>query len=412
MRRMNQPRDPAVAQLASMARASISRRHLLGGAGASLAALGLAACAPPEPPAGGKPELKLPKDLSATEKTVAWANWTAYLDVNEETNKHDSLEAFIAETGILATYSEDIDDNDSYVSKIRPQLQATPPQDIKRDIITLTDWMANRMIRDQLVQPLELIHIPNAGRLLEPLKDVSFDPGRQYSLTWQSGFAGIGYDKSKVGRELKSLKDLWADDLKGRITVLSEFRDTVGLIMLSQGVDISGTFTKEQVAAGMDEVTKRVADGNIRRIKGNAYMEDLKSGNAIAGIVWSGDISILRAETENDNWEFVIPDSGGTLWSDNMMIPMTSTHRRNAHKLMDFYYRPDIAAQVAAYVNYICPVTGAQEEMKKIDPELADSPLIFPTAQWIAEHNVKGFRALGAAEDEEYSRMWAKVVGN
>ena len=150
--------------------------------------------------------------------------------------------------------------------------------------------------------------------MLEPLKDVSFDPGRQYSLTWQSGFAGIGYDKSKVGRELKSLKDLWADDLKGRITVLSEFRDTVGLIMLSQGVDISGTFTKEQVAAGMDEVTKRVADGNIRRIKGNAYMEDLKSGNAIAGIVWSGDISILRAETENDNWEFVIPDSGGTLW--------------------------------------------------------------------------------------------------
>jgi len=202
------------------------------------------------------------------------------------------------------------------------------------------------------------------------------------------------------------------EDLKGKITVLSEFRDTVGLIMLSQGVDISGTFTKDQVAAGMDEVTKRVADGNIRRIKGNAYMEDLKSGNAIAGIVWSGDISILRAETENDNWEFVVPDSGGTLWSDNMMIPITSTHRRNAMKLMDFYYRPDIAAQVAAYVNYICPVTGAQEEMQKIDPELAESPLIFPTSQWITERNVKGFRALSAAEDEEYSKMWAKVVGN
>ncbi len=412
MSRFDRQPDPAVRQLAELARASVSRRRFLGGAGAGLAALGLAACAPPEPPAGGKPEIKLPKDVSATDKTLAWANWTAYLDVNDETTKHDTLEAFIAETGIAASYSEDIDDNDSYVSKIRPQLQATPPQDIKKDIITLTDWMANRMIRDQLVQPLELIHIPNAGRLLEPLKDVSFDPGRQYSLTWQSGFAGIGYDKSKVGRELKSLKDLWADDLKGKITVLSEFRDTVGLIMLSQGVDISGAFTKDQVAAGMDEVTKRVAGGNIRRIKGNAYMEDLKSGNAIAGIVWSGDISILRAETKNDNWEFVVPDSGGTLWSDNLMIPITSTHRRNAHKLMDFYYRPDVAAKVAAYVNYICPVTGAQEEMKKIDPELADSPLIFPTAQWITEHNVKGFRALSAAEDEEYSKMWAKVVGN
>ena len=400
---------------------------MLAGAGLGLAGAGLAACAPPLPPftapaptASGTatgapvaaPTPTLPTDRSATDKKVAWANWTAYLDYDEKTKKYPTLEAFIKETGIQASYSEDVDDNDSYVSKIKPQLQASPRQDINRDIFTLTDWMANRVIRDGLVQPLDLIRMPHVANLRESLKDVSFDPGRRYSLTWQSGFAGIGYDKSKVGRELKSLSDLWAPDLKGKVTVLSEMRDTVGLIMQQQGVDISGKFTKDQVANAMAEVTKRIADGNIRRVKGNAYMEDLKSGNAIAGIVWSGDLFVLRAETENENWEFVIPDSGGTLWSDNMMIPITSTHRRNAMALMDYYYRPEVAAKVAAYVNYVCPVEGAQEVLKKEDPELADSPFIFPTEQWIKEHKIQGFRALDPQEDADYSAMWAKVVGN
>ncbi len=425
MSRRQPPEDPAVRALVRAARASVNRRRFLAGAGLGLAGAGLAACAPPLPPAvqnpvasggtasaGPTPTPTLPVDVSATDKKVAWASWTAYLDYDEETKKYPTLEAFIKETGIQATYSEDIEDNDAYVAKIRPQLQATPKQDINRDIFTLTDWMANRVIRDGMVQPLDLIRMPHVGGLRDSLKDVSFDPGRKYSLTWQSGFAGIGYDKSKVGRELKSLADLWAPDLKGRVVALSEFRDTVGLIMQQQGVDISGKFTKDQVTTAMDEVSKRVADGNIRRIKGNSYLEDLKSGNAIAGIVWSGDLFILRNETKNDNWEFVIPDSGGTLWSDNMMIPITSTHQRNAMALMDYYYRPEVAAQVAAFVNYVSPVPAAQAELAKTDATLAQSPFIFPTEQWIKDHKIQGFRALDPQEDAEYSGLWAKVVGN
>jgi spermidine/putrescine transport system substrate-binding protein len=376
--------------------------------GASAAAL--AACAPPKPPSGGLAKLKLPTDVSAQEKIVRWANWTAYLDYDDITQKYPSLESFIKKTGIQATYSEDIDDNDSYVSKVRPQLEAG--QDIEKDIITLTDWMANRLIRDQLIQPLELIQMPNAGNLLPALREVSFDPGRNYSLTWQSGFAGIGYDKAKVGRELKSLDDLFSPDLKGKITVLSEMRDTLGLIMAWQGVDIAGNWGKPEFDKAIAKVDELLTNGFIRRVKGNAYMNDLKSGNAIAGIVWSGDLFILRAETENDNWEFTIPESGGTLWSDNMMVPITSTHRRNAEALMNYYYEPAVAAEVAAYVNYVCPVIGAQQEMEKIDPDLAESPLIFPSQDYLTTSNIKGFRALTPAEDAEYSAEWAKVVGN
>jgi spermidine/putrescine transport system substrate-binding protein len=392
---------------------SPSRRRLLASAGAAAAVAATAAaasgCAPPLPPAAGATKLNLPQDLSATQRTAKWANWTAYLDFDDKTKKYPTLEAYKKKSGMAVTYSEDVDDNDSYFNKIAPQLRAG--QDIDRDIFVFTDWMANRVIREKLCQPLELIRMPHAANLLDKLKDVSFDPGRQFSLTWQSGFAGIAYDKSKVGRDLKNVSDLWAPDLKGKIVVLSEFRDTLGLLMQTQGVDPSGPFTKAQFETAADEVTKRISDGNIRRVKGNSYLQDLQSGNAIAGIVWSGDIFVLRAETENPNWTFVLPESGGMLWSDNMMVPITSRHRRNAEMLMDYYYQPEVAARVAAYVNYVCPVQGAQAEMEKIDPELAKSPYIFPSESFLAR-NTKVFRALDAQEEADYGAAWAKVVGN
>jgi spermidine/putrescine transport system substrate-binding protein len=332
--------------------------------------------------------------------------------MNGKETSSPTLSAFIEQTGIDVDYFEEIDDNDSYYAKVGPQLRAG--QDIDRDIITLTDWMAARLIRDQVVQPLELIQMPNAvSNLLQPLKDASFDPGRLHSITWQSGFAGIGYNKEKVGRELKSLDDLWTDDLKGRIVVLSEFRDTAGLVMQSQGVDIESDWGQAEFEKALDFIEQKIDEGYIRKVKGNSYMEDLTSGNAVAGITWSGDIFVLAADTEDPNWTFTLPESGGTLWSDNMMVPITSTHRSNAQRLMDYYYDPAVAAQVAAWVNYVCPVEGAQAEMEKIDPELAESPWIFPSVEFIEDNNVQQFRVLDADEDILYADLWStKVMGN
>ena len=412
-RRARRALSPPAAAVAAAATGGLSRRALLG-TGVAGAGIALAGCAPPEPPSGsgGLTSLDLPKDVSDTEKIVKWANWTAYLDMNGKETKSPTLEAFMEQTGIQVSYTEDVDDNDSYYAKVAPQLRAG--QSIDRDIFTLTDWMSGRVIRDQLCQPLELIQLPNVvGNLLQPLKDVSFDPGRNYSVTWQSGFAGIGYNRDKVGRELKSLDDLWADDLKGRIVVLSEFRDTAGLVMQSQGVDIDSDWGRAEFESALDFIEQKIEEGYIRKVKGNSYMEDLTSGNAVAGITWSGDIFVLAYDTGDPAWTFTIPESGGTLWSDNLMVPITSTHRSNAQKLMDYYYDPAVAAQVAAWVNYVCPVEGAQAEMEKIDPELAESPWIFPTAEFIADSNIQQFRALDADEDIEYADLWStKVMGN
>ncbi|MBK6887215.1 MAG: ABC transporter substrate-binding protein [Tetrasphaera sp.] len=283
------PADPAVRALIRAARASrFSRRSLMSTAAVGASAAALSACAPPKPPSGGVAALKLPTDVSATDKVVRWANWTAYLDQDENGQHYPTLEAFAKKTGIQATYSEDVDDNDSYVSKVKPQLQAG--QDIQKDIFTLTDWMANRMIREQLVQPLQLINMPNVVANLRPsLKFVSFDPGRNNSVTWQSGFAGIGYDRSKVGKDLKSLDDLFTPELKGKVTVLSEFRDTLGLFMQWNGIDIAGDWTKTQFDQALEKFTKLLSDDYIRRVKGNAYLNDLKTGNASPFIFPSED---------------------------------------------------------------------------------------------------------------------------
>ena len=187
-------------------------------------------------------------------------------------------------------------------------------------------------------------------------------------------------------------------------------RDTVGLIMLSQGKDISGDFTEDDFMAGLAELQKQVDSGQVRQVKGNSYLEDLRSGNAIAVIGWSGDILLAQFEEEDDNYTFTLPETGGTLWSDNLMVPIASPHKKNAEKLMDFYYDPTVAATVAAYVNYICPVEGAKAEMEKIDPSLVDSPLIFPTEEDL--NNVKVFRSLTPDEETTFAEEFQKVIGN
>ena len=262
-------------------RAQLSRRSVLRGAGGVGVAAALAACGTGgDDAAGDASPTPAVKDKSATDKVVRWANWPAYLDYDEDTKKYPTLEKFQKETGIKATYAEDIDDNDSYYGKIQGQLKNG--DDIGKDVIVFTDWMAGRLIRQGYVQKLDKANIPNAKNLNAKLQDVDFDPGREHSLTWQSGYAGIGYRKDKVGRELKTLEDLWAPDLKGKVVVLSEMRDTVGLIMLAQGVDISKDFTEDDFNKGLDELQKQVDSGQIRQVKGNSYLEDLRSGNAIA----------------------------------------------------------------------------------------------------------------------------------
>ena len=397
------PEDPIIRSLVMQARKSqVSRRAMLAGTGGLAAALTLAACAP-----GGSGEREAPtaaEDNSANDPTLNWANWAAYIDEDDDGN-YPTLQRFEEETGISVKYLVDVDDNNSYYGKVKDQLALG--KDIGADVAVLTDWMAARVIRFGYTQEFDLANIPNAANLTPSLQNPDFDPGRKFSLPWQGGFAGIAWNKEKVPNGLRSVSDLWAPELKGRVGVLSEMRDTIGLILSEQGIDISGDFTADDFTKGIDVFREQVESGQIRNVKGNSYLEDLTNEDTLAAIVWSGDITVINAEA-GDKWEFAIPDGGGTLWNDNMFVPIGSTRKANAEKLINYYYEPEVAAEVAAWVNYITPVEGAKEAAEAIDPELAENQLIFPNEETLSK--VKLFRTLTSAEEQEFGTQFQSVL--
>jgi len=395
-------REELAPETKALIRAQMTRRSLLVGAGAVVGAGTLAACG-----TGGSTSAEGVVDVSDTEKIVRWANWPLYLDFNEDSKEYPTLKAFEAATGITATYTEDIDDNNTFYGKVQGQLSIG--SDIGYDVVTPTDWMASRWIEQGYAQKLNAENIPNKTNIRQVLQDVPFDSGRNYSLTWQSGFAGFGWNVEKIPAGVRTIEDLFKPANKGRIVVLSELRDTMGIILQYQGVDPSKSFTEDQYMNAIDFLKGKIADGFIRKVRGNSYSEDLVNGDAVAVIGWSGDLFILKSENDN-KFDFAIPESGGTLWSDNMLIPSTSTHKKNAELLMNYYYEPAVAAQVAAYVNYICPVEAAQPELEKIDPELAASPFIFPDAATLEK--VKVFRPLTADEQTNFQTAFDEAIGN
>ncbi|MEU8182001.1 spermidine/putrescine ABC transporter substrate-binding protein [Micromonospora sp. NPDC049047] len=385
----------------------LSRRALLTGSLGSAALLtmgGLAACG-----TKGAQQTEagcVSADLSGTEKKLAFSNWPQYLDVDErDESRRPSLDEFVSRTGIQVSYTEDINDNNEFFAKVQGQLAACQSTD--RDIIVLSDWMAARMIRLGWVQQLDPAKIPNVrANLLPSLLNRSYDTENRMSVPWQCGLAGLAYN-GNVTRELRTVDELLTrPDVKGRVTALSEMRDTMGLLLGSNGHD-PANFTSAQFDDALAKLRRAVDSGQIRRFTGNDYAPDLAKGDIAACIGWSGDV--IQLSGEDAKVRFVAPDSGVLLYSDDMLVPNRATHRANAEQLVNYYYEPAVAAKVAAHVNYICPVRGAQAEMEKIDPQLAANPLIFPDDALLSKATT--FMALNEQQEREYEGKFQQVIG-
>ena len=388
----------------------LTRRQLMGRGALGVGLLGvpgvLAACGGDDGIEAPAAEEKKAEAVDRTlKKTLRFSNWPYYIDVDEKTKERPTLDQFKKETGTTVKYVEDINDNNEFFGKIQGPLSRG--QSVDRDIIVLTDnsGLPARMIKLGWLEKLDKQSIPNAKNLIAAQQSPAWDPEREYTLPWQSGMTGIGYDPDKVGGELTDLNRLLEDKkLKGKVTLLSEMADAIGLVMQLNGDDMEKV-TKASFDKAVSRIQKAVDSGQIRQFTGNDYGPMLAKGDVWACMAWSGDIVQLQPDNPKLRWN--LPESGGAIWTDNMMIP-TGGHIYTASKFMDFVYDPKIAAQIEAYVNYICPVEGAKEEMVKLDEEIANNPLIFPAEETLSQ--VKIFDA-NALNNESYKKQFAALVG-
>jgi spermidine/putrescine transport system substrate-binding protein len=385
----------------------LSRRRFLGRAGgAAFAATGLstllAACGGVEgtqQKAADENKDKAAAVNHPKEPIGDWtfSNWPLYMDKK-------LLKAFDKKYGGHVKYLEDINDNYEFYGKVRQQLENGQP--IGRDIVVLTDYMAARWIRNNYTEPIDKKNVPNAKNIVDNLAHINYDPDRKYTLPYQSGATGIGYNIKATGRELKSVKDLFDPKWKGRVTMLSEPYDSASTVLLGEGIDCSKA-TIDQILGAIEKIKKANDAGQFRRFTGNDYTTDLAKGNIDIALSWSGDL--VQLQSDNPNLRFTYFDEGNVAFNDNLMMPAHVEHPYAAETMFNYLYDPVVAAKLAAYVNYISPVKGAKEELEKTDPDIANNELIFPPPE--VQAKIHAYPNLSPADERQMQEAMAKVTG-
>lgn len=349
---------------------------------------------------------------------LIFANWPLYIDQDEETGESPTLDQFSEETAIEVDYQESIQDNQEFFGTIQPALAAG--QDTGWDLIVVTDWMIGKMAGLGYLEAIDVARdVPNfVANAADKYKNPSFDPNNAHSVPWQSGITGIAYNPALTGREITGFADLLDPAFEGRIGMFSEVRDTLSLALLHNGV-MPAEASEDDVRAANDVLREQAP--LVRGYYGNEYAQELAAGSLAVTMAWSGDV--FQLQFDNPDLRFVVPSAGGILWIDNMAIPARAQHPADALAMMDFVYQPEVAAQIAEYVNFICPVPAAQEIIRTHAQEAADggdqetadylnavaeSELVFPSEDMLGR--LHSYKVLSEEEEELWNTLFQEVT--
>lgn len=326
-----------------------------------------------------------------------FSNWPLYMD-------KAVLKDFDRDFGGKVKYVEDINDNNEFFGKVRQQL--TQSRDIGRDIVVLTDPMAAKWVRSGFVTPFDPANVPNRTNLVDNLKTIGYDPQRQFTLPFQSGAISLGYDIRATGRELKSIKELFNPEFKGKATMLTEPYDSASTVLIMQGKDPAEA-TLDDMLGAIEFIAEQNAKGQFRRFTGNDFTTDLTKGNVAVVLAYSGDMVQLQAD--NPNLRFTYAEEGCITFTDNLMLPAKVAHPYAAETMMNYLYEPEVAAKLCAYINYISPVDGIRPILEESDPDIAENELIFPPDD--VRKRLKLYPSLSTREEQQMYEAMAKVTG-
>jgi spermidine/putrescine transport system substrate-binding protein len=374
--------------------------------------IGIATAPPVQPTPTG---VASPTAPPAPTGPLKFANWPAYIDLTGKAATEEkylpgsspTIEQFKEKYKVEVDYVEAIEDNKVFYAKIQPQLQAGSPTGW--DLIVVTDWLAAKIVSHGWAEQIDHGNVPNAvNNLVDALKNQPWDTNNDYHYPWQSGMTGIGFNKNALKKaniaEPKSLKDLY--QIKpDKMSFLTESRDTfgLGLLKLGKSVDPASPTIVDDLQAVHDDIKPLVEAGLI--FTGNEYLVNFANKRIWAAMVWSGDLA--SSGTEGDT--FQVPEEGLMIWTDNMLIPKGAVNKYTAELMINFVYDPKIAAQTEDYIYYVCPVKGADAEIKKLDPGAESNPLIFPTAEMTAKF--KNFQFLSDEAEAKLDELYLDLTG-
>jgi len=324
-------------------------------------------------------------------------NWPLYIE-DDDASTSPTLKNFEDQIGVSVDYQSNIDSNDDFYTKYQPELAAGGG--IGADIVVLTSWMAAQMIEAGYVEQFDPGSIPNQNNVLADLANPDFDPGRKYTLPYAIGQTAIAYYPDKVGGDIDDVNAFFDPQFAGKVTILDEMRDSVGLTMLGMGFNPQ-TGTIDQANQAVAKISQARDAGQFKQITGNSYTEDLDLGDTWIAMAWSGDIASLSES--NDKLKWVIPKQGGMRFVDNMMIPLQPGNKAGAEAFINYLYDPEVSGALFEAINYVSPVKGAIATMT---PEGQASPFISPPPT----PTLYDFMTLTPDQNEELSTAFTEAT--